>query len=425
MPPRPSRRWPWLLAALLILLPLLLASLALQRAPAVAAPHPGADAHLAVQMQRLWSQLRPGAAPPGVLRQLRLGEREFNALLGQLAQTRGGDWRAQVGVQPRALQLTAAQALLAERLWLNLELRWDLSSPQPGRLPPLASARLGHLPLPTALVEPWLLRGAERATGMPVQTLLPMLQGWRAGPGQLWLLWRWEPERAAQVLAARWSPAERAALLAQAQAQLAAPPPPNWVPLGPRLQTMAGLAEQRIATQGSTAAAELRALLTVAALQAMGRSLSSWLPEAQNLPPLPPALVLLAGRDDMALHFLVAAVLTWEGGERAAAAMSLAKELADRRAGSGFSFNDLAADEAGNRFGSLAAREPARVLRQLAQGMQESFFFPAIDDLPEFLSERDFFQRYGELGSPAYEAEMRRIHERVSALPLYRGKSGP
>ena len=47
-----------------------------------------------------------------------------------------------------------------------------------------------------------------------------------------------------------------------------------------------------------------------------------------------------------------------------------------------------------------------------------------VADLPEYLSERGFRARYGELGSPAYVAEMARIQARVAQLPLYQGKNG-
>ena len=228
-------------------------------------------------------------------------------------------------------------------------------------------------------------------------------------------------------MAGLWSPAERAALRAQHQLLgelLAGVLPQHAVELPQLLTPMAAAALQRVSQGGGDAAAELRALLAVLALQTVGRDIRPWLPEAQALPPSPPVLLLLAGRDDMASHFLIAALLSWQGGERVSAALGLAKELADARSGSGFSFNDLAADAAGTRFGQFAAQQPTELLAALASGPPPAAYFPDIAGLPEFLSEAEFRRRYGELGSPAYQQEMAKVRERVAALPIYQGFPG-
>jgi hypothetical protein len=137
------------------------------------------------------------------------------------------------------------------------------------------------------------------------------------------------------------------------------------------------------------------------------------------------AVPLLAQRDDMPMHFLLAALLSWDAGPRVTTALGLAKELADARVGSGFSFNDLAADEAGNRFGQLCATSPAWVLQRLAEGLKESDFFPNIQGLPEFMPEAEFRRRYGAVGSPAYELVMAEVQQRLAQIPLYRSQPAP
>jgi uncharacterized protein YfiM (DUF2279 family) len=426
----PRRRW-WWLALLLVLVGLGLALLlALQRQPLLALAPEGSNAQLATQARLLWAQLRPGAAPAGMLRQTRLGQRELNALLDQAALMQGRRWRAQLRIEAENLQLQASHpAPLLPSYWLNLQLVWDLREPLPGQLPPLQSARIGQLPLPPALVEWAARRWLQRHAGDSLDTLLPMLEGWRAAPQHLWLRWRWQPERAAEAVAALWPQAERAALLAQHQhlrQVLTGLPRQAVISVAQLLQPLAQLAEQRAASvAGSDAGTELRAMLMTVALQSVQRDISPWLPEARAEGPLTPVLLQLAGRDDMASHFLLAAVLSWRGGERLANALGLAKELADARVGSGFSFNDLAADEAGTRFGTLSARAPAQVLARLAAGVKESELFPDIADLPEFLSEREFRRRYGQVGSPAYQAEMARVRERVAAVPMLQGFPQP
>jgi hypothetical protein len=94
----------------------------------------------------------------------------------------------------------------------------------------------------------------------------------------------------------------------------------------------------------------------------------------------------------------------------------------DSRGGSGFSFNDIAADRAGTRFGELATSSEvaAKTLqRRVAKGIVDADLLPKVSDLPEFMPEPEFKRRYGGIGAPAYNAMMRDIEQRLSALPLY------
>lgn len=401
-------------------------ALALQTQPQVpAAPEPP-GAQLALQARQLWAQLRPGAAPAGALRHTRLGEREINALLAQAGPAARGAWRAQVQISQGRLHLRASHPAPRRLGWLNLELVWAVDGPVTGAPPPLVQARLGRLPLPPAgvtwLARRWLAQQPWRGT---VESLWPMLDGWQATPGQLWLHWRWQPERASQALAGLLSEPEKTALLAQHQVlneELRRVPAGQAMALPALLQPMARLAVKRLPQ--SDAATELRALLTTATLHALGRDLGAWLPQRGGFGPVPPVLLSLREREDMAQHFLLSALLAWQGGQKMAAALGLAKELADTRGGSGFSFTDLAADGAGARFGALCAADAQGLLHRLAAGLPEADFFPEVADLPEYLSVRDFRRQFGPMGGPAYEAQMQRIGQRVAALPLYKGLSG-
>ena len=50
--------------------------------------------------------------------------------------------------------------------------------------------------------------------------------------------------------------------------------------------------------------------------------------------------------------------------------------------------------------------------------MNEFALLPDVRDLPEFLSAAEFRQRYGEIGSPAYQAMQQSIESRLDATPL-------
>ena len=116
-------------------------------------------------------------------------------------------------------------------------------------------------------------------------------------------------------------------------------------------------------------------------------------------------MVTLAGRSDFPQHFTISAVLAATAGSPLSDAVGLYKEVDDSRGGSGFSFNDIAADRAGTRFGELATATEsgaARLYKFKARGLQETDLFPEVKDLPEFMPEPEFKRRYGGIGQPAY-----------------------
>jgi hypothetical protein len=134
-----------------------------------------------------------------------------------------------------------------------------------------------------------------------------------------------------------------------------------------------------------------------------------------------PLYVLLRGRPDTAQHFLVSAVIAAEDGTPLADAVGLWKELADaRRGGSGFSFNDLAADRAGTRIGELAVRDPARLQQRAATGLADRDLLPEVGDLPENLPEAEFVARFGGVGGAGYKRLLADIDARLDAQPLWR-----
>ena len=96
--------------------------------------------------------------------------------------------------------------------------------------------------------------------------------------------------------------------------------------------------------------------------------------------------------------------------------VGLAKELQDTHDGSGFSFNDLAADEAGALFGKIAIsdRDHARRVQDvLRQTEDESQFIPVLKDLPESMDADEFSEKFTSIGSPAYEAVRSEIRQRI------------
>ena len=153
------------------------------------------------------------------------------------------------------------------------------------------------------------------------------------------------------------------------------------------------------------------------------QDIAALVPEAKTWPQAAPRPVTLSGRDDFPKHFLVSAALAANAGKSLADAVGLYKEIQDARGGSGFSFNDIAADGAGTRFGELAtgSADAARKLQQrVATGLSEADVMPASADLPEFMPEAEFVQRFGGVGGPEYSRMMTEIDARIDALPINR-----
>ncbi|MGM0585685.1 MAG: hypothetical protein ACQEUZ_13655 [Pseudomonadota bacterium] len=130
----------------------------------------------------------------------------------------------------------------------------------------------------------------------------------------------------------------------------------------------------------------------------------------------------LAGRRDLRKHFILSAGFQAAGGSAVSFGMGEVKELVDASGGgSGFSFDDIAADRAGIRWAEAIADADPEALAEIARKSgEETVLMPAIDDLPSFMQEAEFRDRYGRVDSPRYKAQLAEIDARIDALPLYR-----
>jgi hypothetical protein len=165
--------------------------------------------------------------------------------------------------------------------------------------------------------------------------------------------------------------------------------------------------------------AENRALILVATAHVLGISLKRILPGKTTWPRAQPQVVTLDGRDDFAKHFMVSAAIAAYADTALADAIGLYKEFEDSRHGSGFSFNDLAADHAGTKFGekAVASETSAQQLQyRVLSDIGDTDLMPPWSDLPEFMTEAEFKKRFGGIGAPAYEEMMRTIEQRVADL---------
>jgi hypothetical protein len=167
---------------------------------------------------------------------------------------------------------------------------------------------------------------------------------------------------------------------------------------------------------------ENRALILVLTLYVNQQRLTKIVPESRLWPRPLWRQITLNGRDDLTKHYMVSAMLAAYSGTPLADAVGLFKEIEDSRGGSGFSFNDLAADRAGTRMGEQAVASPAlaRKTQALMASADENQMMPATADLPESLSKAEFIHRFGGIEGKAYQQMMRDIESRITALPVYR-----
>lgn len=300
--------------------------------------------------------------------------------------------------------------------WLNIE----ATLRETGGLPAFDRLRVGRLSIPLFVADQALAQFAARlgetAEGRLANDVVKSVS---VSPDLVQVAYEWRDDIPDRVRAAALPQADqdrfkaysdRLAELVDGRAAQ------RSVALAELLPPMFALARSRAA--GGDAAKENRAAIVMLAFYCNGRGLAAIIPGAKAWRTPAPRRVLLNGRDDFPQHFLISAAIAAEAGSPLADAIGLYKEVDDSRGGSGFSFNDIAADRAGTRFGQLAVKSPARLWDGLAAGVKERAFMPDVADLPEFMPEDEFKRRYGGIGAPAYQRMMADIERRVGSLPL-------
>lgn len=397
---------------------LVLVALAVEASPRVTARDDVStdDIDRAVEMVRRYD---PRRAAAGLLQTVPLRERDLDLLLHHAARRwLGANTRVQV--QTGLMLVTASMPVLSDH-WVNVELQLR----QTAALPEVAKLYVGRLPVPT-WVAPLAMRAVAAHRGIQLDALLPVdyVERVTMTGGQVAVSYRSGRGTADRLRAALVPPADQQRMRAYQErlAALSRQAEGQEVSLATLLQPMFALAVARSASASDAdAVAENRAVLLTLGLFANHRLPELVMPGARDWPRPRALQVTLQSRHDFALHFIVSAVVAAQAGTPLADAAGLWKELADaRRGGSGFSFNDLAADRAGTRLGELATREPRRLQAFMAESRAESDFMPIVSDLPEFLPEAEFVALYGGVEGDGYRRMLADIEARIDALALWR-----
>jgi uncharacterized protein YfiM (DUF2279 family) len=190
------------------------------------------------------------------------------------------------------------------------------------------------------------------------------------------------------------------------------------------MQPLLQAAASRSDAEGASAVAENRAALVALAQFVNAEALGAVFTSAAIAGPR--GQITLNGRSDTAQHFTVSAAITAAAGAPMSDAIGLYKEMSDAQGGSGFSFNDLAADRAGTRFADRAtASESAARRQQQAFAVSTpsgpaAMLLPKVEDLPENMQLPEFSRRFGSVDGPAALRVRADIERRLGGLPLYR-----
>lgn len=302
----------------------------------------------------------------------------------------------------------------------------DATLQQTGALPSLRDVRIGRLPLPDWLAN-LCARGAIAWAGRnpSYKDGVEAVRAVRFSPQALRVVYVWRqdlPQRIGRSVAS----SDNFDHLRPYQERLAAlSTAARKTSLADLIGPMFALVSERVA-QGDDPAEASRSALLVLTLHTVGQPLWEVAPAAKAWRQPAPQRVSLNDRPDTAEHFIVSAALAAYADTQVADVLGIYKELSDSRGGSGFSFNDLAADRAGTRFGerAVAARTARTHQQRLARGITESDLLPPVADLPEDMQEADFARRFGGIDGEPYRRLAADIERRLDTLPLLAPRGG-
>ncbi len=369
--------------------------------------------------KRILDKNDPRKMKPGVLRTISANEEDTDLAANYLA-NRYGRGSARIGLKGGTAFINASTQVPGIGRYVNVEAVLT----ETATLPHFERLRIGRLPVPGWAADWALARAlAKLNENEHYGFASDVIKQVSVAEGRLSIIYEWQADLPAKLRAVVLSRDDQERLrlyherLGDVTRSLAA----KSVSLTEVMTPMFKLGQER--ARSGDPVAENRAAILVLTFYVNGKGLAAVVPAAKDWPRLAAHTITLNGREDFPLHFTISATLAANAGVPLSDAVGLYKEVADSRGGSGFSFNDIAADRAGTRFGEIAAgnREAAARLQQrLSAGVRERDLMPETDDLPEFMQEVEFKRRFGGIDAPAYKQMMANIERRIAALPLYR-----
>jgi len=369
--------------------------------------------------KRILEQNDPRELKSGTVRTISTRAADIDLAANYLArQFAHGSARVQLDAGRAQLDASLRLPMIPIGLYVNVAV--TVAEKQP--LPSLQTLKIGKFPLPPWLAQPMITKALSFwLSESDIAAFRNAVKSVKLNDSGMAVTYQWHADLEDKLRAVLLPPEQKARLrryhdrLVEVSRKLNAPK----VSLTEFLVPIFKLVAER--SNGNDPVAESRAAILVLTIYINGEDWAQIQPDANNWPRPAKHLVLLNQRDDFPKHFIISAALAADAGGPLADAVGLYKEIADSRGGSGFSFNDIAADRAGTRFGEHAAnRATAKILAQkLSAGIAERDLMPATEDLPEFMTEAVFKRRFGGVDGINYKKMMAEIERRVAALQLY------
>lgn len=371
--------------------------------------------------KRVLSQNDPRKMRAGVLRTITISQEDLDLVVNYLA-NRYGKGSSNIDLQQGMARVRATVELPPNPIGRYLNI--DSKLRETKALPRVEYLHIGKLPVP-ALVADWLLQFGikQLQTSEDYRAAADVIKNVSTSDEMLRIVFEWNEALPNQLKALLVPPKEQERLKAYHERLVeltSKPDSKHKLRFTELMRALFEFAAQR--SNGDDPVAENRAAIIVMAFYVNGKGLGAIIPAARQWPKPTSRSVTLSGRRDLSQHFTVSAALAATAGSPLSDVIGLYKEIKDSRGGSGFSFNDIAADRAGTRFGELATTSNSgakKVQRQLTANLRESDIMPEVKDLPEYMQEIEFKRRYGSIGSPAYTKMTTKIERRIAALPLY------
>jgi len=176
---------------------------------------------------------------------------------------------------------------------------------------------------------------------------------------------------------------------------------------------------------GADPVAENRAAFIVLSTYLTDFNLEQLVGTDLDIPVSRPLKVVIERREDLARHVSGSAAISASAGASMAELLSVYKEVHDSRYRTGFSFTDIAANQAGSLLGMLATRstEDALLFQQIMMDSES----PG-DYLPQLgtydgMTEAEFIEQYGSRESEAYRMRLKNISDSIAARPFYQSFS--
>jgi hypothetical protein len=368
----------------------------------------------------------PRNLKPGTVTALSIGQNDMEKALNYaLDNYKGGRSRVSIANGVANLQLSMKMPFNVLGDWLNAEVELTQWS---DRLQ-VQTLQLGGVKVPGVLADKVITLAHEQLLARVPEygAALQALNGFSIRNGVINVVYQWQPELLNQI-ADRGrdllvSPEDQERLMAHAR-NLATLTNDPGIPRVASLATLIGPMFRFAQLRGGKAVEENRAAIMAMAMFIMGVNVAKLVGEQDaTIPATGRHEFLLSERYDFTQHFLVSAGLAVSAGTGLSDTIGMLKELDDSQAGgSGFSFTDLGADRTGVRLAELAVSNEttAKAVQDMLAGeLDEKVFMAEFRDLPEFMPEPEFKQRFTGIGSPAYNAVADDIEARIDKMPLF------